>query len=99
MKRIIAVLLALVMLLAACGAKPVETTQEPEDTEPAVDDGIPTLVWYQVGDGQPENYRSWKETVNAYLVEKLGIRLDVRVGEFGDWERIRAEVLRSGTPL
>ena len=99
MKRIIAVLLALVMLLAACGAKPVETTQEPEDTEPAVDDGIPTLVWYQVGDGQPENYRSWKETVNAYLVEKLGIRLDVRVGEFGDWERIRAEVLRSGTPF
>ena len=63
MKKIIAMLLAVVMLLGlvACGTKPVETTApveaDPvETTAPAADAGneeIPTLIWYQVGGGQP----------------------------------------------
>ena len=65
MKKIIAMLLAVMMvvgLFAACGTKapeatapvdPVEST--PETTAPAVEGGdeVPTLVWAQVGGGQP----------------------------------------------
>lgn len=102
MKRIIAMLLAVVTaagMLAACGAKPAETTLPADETQQAADDGIPTLIWYQVGGGQPENYESWQEKVNAYLVEQLGIRLDVRVVEFGDWDNIRSVAVRTGKPF
>ena len=64
MKKIIAMLLAVMMvvgLFAACGTKapettaPVETTPvetQPVETEPVAGE-IPTLIWYQVGGGQP----------------------------------------------
>ena len=79
MKKIIAMLLAVMMvvgLFAACGTKAPETTapvdpveSTPETTAPAVEGGdeVPTLVWVQVGGGQPANYESWQAKLNAYL--------------------------------
>ena len=111
MKKIIAMLLAVMMVVgmfAACGndapettapAAPVEST--PETTAPAADAGneeIPTLIWYQVGGGQPANYDSWKVKMDAYLEEKIGVHLDVRVGSWGDWGNLRSVTVQTNEP-
>ena len=109
MKKIIAMLLAVMMvvgLFAACGEKPAETTapvnEDPvETTAPVADAGndeIPTLVWYQVGGGQPANYDSWKAKMDAYLEEKIGVHLDVRVGSWGDWGNLRSVTVQTNEP-
>ena len=111
MKKIIAMLLAVMMVVgmfAACGtdapettapAAPVEST--PETTAPVADGGdeeIPTLIWYQVGGGQPANYDSWKAKMDAYLEEKIGVHLDVRVGSWGDWGNLRSVTVQTNEP-
>jgi putative aldouronate transport system substrate-binding protein len=109
MKKIIAMLLAVMMvvgLFAACGSKapettaPVETTPvetQPVETEPVAGE-IPTLIWYQVGGGQPANYESWQAKMNAYLEEKIGVHLDVRVGSWGDWGNLRSVTVQTNEP-
>lgn len=113
MKKILAMLLAVVMLLGlvACGndapettapvaggeSTPAETTT-PAESDPAVDGEIPTLVWYQVGGGQPANYDSWQAKVNAYLEEKIGVHLDVRVVSWGDWGNRRSVIVQTNEP-
>lgn len=113
MKKILAMLLAVVMLLGlvACGndapettapvaggeSTPVETTT-PVESDPAVDGEIPTLVWYQVGGGQPANYDSWQAKVNAYLEEKIGVHLDVQVVSWGDWGNRRSVIVQTNEP-
>ena len=107
MKKSIAMVLAVMMavgLFAACGIRipgaggsvdpAVTQSADPVGTEP--DDGIPTLIWYQVGGGQPANYASWQAKVNAYLEEKIGVHLDVRVGSWRDWENLRSVVVQTG---
>lgn len=99
MKKIIAMLLAAMMvagLFAACGTKPAGN-DVPETQDPVVDD-IPTLVWYQVGGGQPANYDSWQTKVNAYLEEKLGVHLDVRVVSWSDWGNKRSVIVQNDEP-
>ena len=109
MKKIIAMVLVVMMavgLFAACGigtpggaaAADPDVTQaaDPVGTEP--DDGIPTLIWYQVGGGQPANYASWQAKVNAYLEEKIGVHLDVRVGSWRDWGSLRSDAVQNGEP-
>lgn len=111
MKKIIAMLLAVMMvvgLFAACGEKPAETTAPvgetnapAETTAPVADAGneeIPTLVWYQVGGGQPANYDSWQTKVNAYLEEKIGVHLDVQVVGWGDWGNRRSVIVQTNEP-
>ena len=111
MKKIIAMLLAVMMvvgLFAACGEKPAETTAPAgetnapaETTAPVADGGneeIPTLVWYQVGGGQPANYDSWQTKVNAYLEEKIGVHLDVQVIGWGDWGNRRSVIVQTNEP-
>ena len=99
MKKIIAMLLVAMMvvgLFAACGTKPAGN-DVPETQGPVVDD-IPTLVWYQVGGGQPANYGSWQTKVNAYLEEKLGVHLDVRVVSWSDWGNKRSVIVQNDEP-
>ena len=109
MKRIIAMLLAVMMvvgLFAACTTAPAETTPpatdapETQGTEPEAggDEEIPTLVWYQVGSGEPSNYASWQAKMNAYLEEKIGVHVDVRVVSWGDWGNKRSVIVQTNEP-
>ncbi len=108
MKKFLALLLALTMVLslAACGGseKPAET-QAPAADAPAAEtpaaeaaDSVPTLVWYMVGGGQPANYDSWKVKMDAYLEEKIGVHLDVRVVSWGDWGNRRSVIVQTNEP-
>ena len=109
MKKIIAMLLAVMMVVgmfAACGNDAPETTApvetqpvetQPVETEPVAGE-VPTLIWYQVGGGQPANYDSWKAKMDAYLEEKIGVHLDVRVGSWGDWGNLRSVTVQTNEP-
>ncbi len=109
MKKIIAMLLAVMMVVgmfAACGTDAPETTApvetqpvetQPVETQPVAGE-VPTLVWYQVGGGQPANYDSWKAKMDAYLEEKIGVHLDIRVGSWGDWGNLRSVTVQTNEP-
>ena len=103
MKKIIAVLLAVMMvvgLFAACGTDAPGIPVPTETTAPSAEGGeeIPTLIWYQVGNGQPDNYDTWQAKMNVYLKEKIGVHLDVRVGSWGDWNHLRSVVVQKNEP-
>ncbi len=99
-------------LFAACTEKPAETnppaestgtpaesTGTPDASEPLANNGdIPTLKWYQVGNGQPANYDSWQAKVNAYLEDKIGVHLDVEVVSWGDWGNRRSVIVQTNEP-
>jgi len=97
MKKIIALLLACVMVLglfAACGNKPA--TDAPDADAPEATGGVPTLTWYTVGGGNPANWESWTNTVNAYLEEKIGVHLNLQVIGWGDWGERRNVLVQTG---
>ena len=112
MKKIIALLLACVMVLglfAACGAKTETpaaagtTTQtgttnagKTEDAGTTTEAGIPTITWYSVGGGNPANWESWTNTVNAYLEEKIGVHLNMQIIGWGDWGERRNVLVQTG---
>lgn len=64
----------------------------------AMAEEIPTLKWYTVGGGQPANYDSWIETVNAYLEEKIGVHLDIECISWGDWGNNRSVIVQTNEP-
>lgn len=46
---------------------------------------IPTIIWYQIGT-QPENLAEAVEVMNAYTAEKIGVKVDLRFLNWGEWE-------------
>ena len=90
MKKLIALLLAVMMLvtLVACTEKPADTTTKapvsgndatagkPEDTTAAPSKEIVTVKWVDTR-GQPQNYDSWMKQVNDYLVENVGVKVEL----------------------
>lgn len=95
MKKILALLLTCAMmltLLAGCGSSNSAKT-------PAADDSsVPTIVWYQVGGGEPANLASWTEKVNTYLEAKIGVHLDVQCVSWGGWGDRRSMVIQTNEP-
>ena len=59
---------------------------------------VPEIVWYMVGGGQPSNYDAWKEKVDAYLEEKIGVHLDVQCVTWGDWGDRRTNIVTVNEP-
>lgn len=113
MKKILALLLAVVMVLGvfagcaksenepASGTTPVANAgNDTPASEPAQgsSDEIPTLTWYMVGSGMPSNISSWTEKVNAYLEEKIGVHLDIQCVSWGDWGNRRTNVVSTNEP-
>lgn len=96
--------------MVACGGnnsgsnetKPANTAQQSSNkvskTEaevPKTDSEIVNLKWVQVGNGQPSNYEQWREHINKYLAEKIGVNIDVEVVGWGDWESRRSTLINT----
>ena len=108
MKKIIALLLVLVMVLglfAACGNtdKPEETkgTEGGNETPDTPDEGgseeIPTITWYTVGSGMPAHWESWTKQVNDYLDSKnVGVHLNYQIVDWGAWGDRRSVIVQTG---
>lgn len=110
-KKLIALLMLVVMLGAlavGCGGKnekqPNDNTSENtgdnntgnESADKTGGDEVVTLKWIMVGNGMPANYDAWKEHINAYLEDKIGVNIEVEVVSWGDWDNRRSVIVNSG---
>ena len=108
LKKLAALLLsaAMVLSLAGCGDKEpaaagdgaVESSAAAESDkaeEKAQTEEIVTLKWVAVGNGMPENYDAWKEHINEYLEEKIGVNLEFEVVAWGDWDNRRSVIVNT----
>ena len=73
-----------------------KTTSSASKTSETKTDEIVNLKWVQVGSGQPDNYDAWKENINKYLAEKIGVNIDVEVVSWGDWDSRRSALVNTG---
>lgn len=73
-----------------------KTSNTASKTSDAKTDEIVNLKWVQVGSGQPDNYDAWKENINKYLAEKIGVNIDVEVVSWGDWDSRRSTLVNTG---
>ncbi len=74
-----------------------DTSKEDKKEDKQEDNAdVPTLKWYTVGSGMPENYASWQKQVNDYIVPKIGAKVDVEVISWGDWDTRRNVIITSG---
>lgn len=100
----------MVFSMAACGQKDsgkkeeekktsvAQTSEAKTDetkTEDKANEEIVTLKWVQVGSGQPKNYDAWKEHINKYIGEKIGVNIDVEVVGWGDWDSRRSTLVNT----
>lgn len=54
-----------------------------------------TIKWITVGSGMPDNYSKWQEHINEYLMDKIGVKLDVEVVTWADWDNRRSVVVNT----
>ncbi len=56
---------------------------------------IPTLTWWLIGN-QPENLQQGLDKINAYTAEKIGVKVDIKVAGWGDWEQKVNQIVNTG---
>ena len=86
MKKFLATLLALTMLIGMVGMIPASAEE------------VVTLKWVTVGSGMPSNYAAWAEKLNAYLAEKIGVNIEMEVISWGDWDNRRNVIVNTNEP-
>ena len=81
-------------LLAGC------TSSKPEENkEQATNDGGSTeLIWYMIGTPQPDQEKVMAE-VNKYTKEKIGVTVDLRMIDWGDYGQKMQVITSSGEPF
>lgn len=100
-RRIFSLLLVVVImgtLFAGCGSSDGNNSSNAGDqaNDSAGKDEVVTLKWVMVGNGMPSNYEAWKQNIDAYLEEKIGVNIDVEVVSWGDWDNRRNVIVNSG---
>lgn len=101
--------LCIVMLLAsaltACGSsKPAEDTASNTGTEtnkPADSGEVPTLVWWTIGNQISDSAQFEKAIakMNEYTAEKIGVKIDIKVASWGDWDTKINTIVNTGEPF
>lgn len=54
---------------------------------------IVPIKWVTIGNGMPTNYESWIAKVNQYIGEKVGVKLEMEVIPWGDWDKRRSIIV------
>ena len=72
---------------AATEGAAAESAADSSTTDKASGD-IPTLIWWTVGGTTPSDYNDRLADINEYLVEKLGVKIDVKVAGCGDYDPV-----------
>ncbi|WP_152404459.1 ABC transporter substrate-binding protein [Paenibacillus cellulositrophicus] len=107
--RFISTLCLLTLLataLAACGgSKPAstadgsQTTTEPSKETSTTTKDVPTLVWWTIGGQVPSNFSKAVDAMNAYTAEKIGVKVDIKVASWGEWDTKMNTIVNTGEPF
>lgn len=74
-----------------------DETKDTEEKDTAKTDGeVPTLTWWTVGGTTPTDYEDSLEKINEYLVEKVGVKIDIKVAGWGDYDQKMNTIVNSG---
>ncbi|MGL4572441.1 MAG: ABC transporter substrate-binding protein [Clostridium sp.] len=73
-------------LLTGCGKT---------DNAGGKDGDITTLTWYSIG-GEPKDLKMVQDKANEYLGEKIGVNLDMKFVDFGDYNQKMSVIINSG---
>lgn len=102
---------AMILSMAACGSKggdkPASKTEEKkssvvasktesEQKEAETPQEIVNLKWVFLGGGVPANLEAWREELNKYLAEKIGVNIDFEYGTWDNWGEKRSTNLNTG---
>ncbi|MEG2595267.1 MAG: ABC transporter substrate-binding protein [Ruthenibacterium sp.] len=98
--RIFALLCTFIMsltMLSGCAGKAASTpTAVSGSTAAAVDEkDMPTLIWWNIGK-QPDDLEESMVEINKYIAEKIGVKVDFRMANWGDWDTKMNTILNSG---
>lgn len=100
------VLTLMLTALAACGgSKNASTTTDgspaPDTSKdtPTVSKEIPTLVWWTIGGQVPNNFSKAVEAMNEYTAEKIGVKIDIKVASWGEWDTKINTIVNTGEPF
>ena len=107
MKKILALLLAVVMVfaMAACGqqAAPAPVADKPADAPadapapaPAAAEPVTLKIWFHGSNVAPESSKKVLDELNVYLNDKIGVKLDVIWGTWGDFDTAVVPALAGG---
>lgn len=55
----------------------------------------PTLVWWTIG-MQPANLKAGLDVMNKYTAKKIGVKVDIKVASWGDWDTKMNTIINSG---
>lgn len=98
-KRIVSLLCAAAMLattMTGCGNSNTQSTAPGTPASTASQSGdIPTLTWWLIGN-QPENLQAGLDKINAYTSQKIGVKVDIKVAGWGDWEQKVNQIVNTG---
>lgn len=94
----------LMSMLAACGGGGSGTSGT-SDSSGQTDSGsadsgeVPTLVWWTIGGQVPSNFDKAVAAMNEYTAEKIGVKIDIRVASWADWDTKINTIVNTGEPF
>ncbi|MFD2117413.1 ABC transporter substrate-binding protein [Paenibacillus yanchengensis] len=110
MKRsllVIAIAVLMLNVLAACGSS--NSKPSPEATNTTNTNGnsketenpgeVPTLVWWTIGGQIPANFDKAIAEMNEYTAEKIGVKIDIKVASWGEWDTKINTIINTGEPF
>ncbi len=96
--------------LAGCGnsnsksepsssSTPSNSNAQTETSKPAGSGEVPTLVWWTIGGQVPANFDKAIAAMNEYTAEKIGVKIDIKVASWGDWDTKINTIVNTGEPF
>ncbi|MDO4293206.1 MAG: ABC transporter substrate-binding protein [Eubacteriales bacterium] len=95
-------------LLAGCGGSGSTTTDNgaaTPATDGAADNGagdsastgeVPTLIWWTVGGTPADDFDEAVSQISDYAEEKIGVRIDVKIAGWGDYDTKMNNIINTG---
>ena len=92
--------LFLVMTIASSAIFTGCSSTDQDSASGSVNDsnGTTELIWYMIGTPQPDQDKVMEE-VNKYTAEKIGVTLDLRMVDWGDYGQKMQVITSSGEPF
>ncbi|MBO2944911.1 ABC transporter substrate-binding protein [Paenibacillus sp. F411] len=92
------VMLSASMLLSACGGSNNEAGNESAGNESEKPAEATELIWYTIGAPQ-KDIDMVEEEINKYTAEKIGVTVDIKMIDYGDYTQKMQVMAASGEPM